>query len=87
MDWNTSFAAQMGQATDMVRNGNLMEATQAIQKALNGGAAAADTPAASPAMAAKPRRAKAAWRTAAAPARGGGLAPGLRPTTLRLKTA
>lgn len=68
MDWNTSFAAQMGQATDMVRNGNLMEATQAIQKALNGGAAAADTPAASPAMAAKPRRAKAAWRTAAAPA-------------------
>ena len=40
MDWNTSFAKQLGQATDMVRNGNLMEATQAIQKALAGGAEA-----------------------------------------------
>ena len=76
MDWNTSFAEQLGQATNMVRNGNLMEATQAIQKALAGGAAAAApfaaateaaTPAA-PAAAAKPKRAKSAWRNGAAAA-------------------
>ena len=69
MDWNTSFAEQLGQATNMVRNGNLMEATQAIQKALAGGTpAAADTPAAPTANTAKPQRAKSAWRKGAAAA-------------------
>ena len=69
MDWNTSFAEQLGQATNMVRNGNLMEATQAIQKALAGGTtAAADTPAAPTANTAKPKRAKSAWRNGAAAA-------------------
>ena len=69
MNWNPSFAAQLGQATDMVRNGHLMEATQAIQKALAGASAAgaaAAAPAAAPATAPRPRRAKAsAWRTGA----------------------
>lgn len=79
MNWNPSFAAQLGQATDMVRNGQLMEATQAIQKALAGNAAGADAAAAAtaaaafapfasvpPATAPQPRRAKAsAWRTGA----------------------
>ena len=69
MDWNTSFAEQLGQATNMVRNGNLMEATQAIQKALAGGTtAAADTPAAPADNTAKPKRAKSAWRNGAAAA-------------------
>ena len=69
MDWNTSFAEQLGQATNMVRNGNLMEATQAIQKALAGGTtASADTPAAPTANTAKPQRAKSAWRKGAAAA-------------------
>ncbi len=70
MDWNTSFAKQLGQATDMVRNGNLMEATQAIQKALAGGAEAVAPlapkgAAAAPAATIQPKRAKAAWRTSA----------------------
>ena len=76
MKWNTSFAAQLGQATDMVRNGNLMEATQAIQKALASGgagaapfaaaaAAAAATSAPAAAAAPQPKRARAAWRTSA----------------------
>lgn len=66
MNWNTSFAEQLGQATDMVRNGNLMEATQAIQKALAGGAAAAAAATPAAPAAPQPNRAKAAWRTGAA---------------------
>ena len=44
MDWNPSFAAQLGQATDMVRSGRLAEATQAIQQALAGHTGAAAAP-------------------------------------------
>ena len=71
MDWNTSFAEQLGQATDMVRSGRLAEATQAIQQALAGGGAAFAAAAAAPVATATPQpkhtpKAKAAWRTSAA---------------------
>ena len=68
MDWNPSFAAQLGQATQMVRSGRLAEATQVIQHALSGkaGMAPFDTEAAvtaAPATATQPQRhAAAAWR-------------------------
>lgn len=35
MDWNTHFADMLGEATELVHSGNLMEATAAIQRALN----------------------------------------------------
>ena len=35
MDWNTNFATMLGEATELVHSGNLMEATAAIQRALN----------------------------------------------------
>ena len=74
MDWNTSLAAQLGQATDMVRSGRLAEATQAIQQALAGSTGAATAPfsgapgrpAATPAAASTGRAPKAAWRRAGA---------------------
>ena len=35
MDWNTHFADMLGEATELMHSGNLMEATAAIQRALN----------------------------------------------------
>ncbi len=74
MDWNTSFAAQIGQATDLVCSGRLAEATQAIQQALASSAAAAApfmtaaAPAApqAPPQAKTKRKPQAAWRHNAA---------------------
>ena len=36
MDWNTNFTNMLGEATELMYSGNLMEATEAIQRALNG---------------------------------------------------
>lgn len=46
MDWNLKIKHLMGEATSLVRKGQLADATRAIQKTL-GGAVARDTPAAS----------------------------------------
>ena len=67
MDWNPSFATQLGQATQMVRSGHLAEATQAIQQALAGSAGTAPfsmgtATAVAPTAAPQPRRRLTAWR-------------------------
>ena len=79
MDWNTHFADMLGEATELVHSGNLMEATAAIQRALNNQAplaratsatrAAPATPAtpatpASPSAATSAKPAASPWRTA-----------------------
>lgn len=73
MDWNTHFADMLGEATELMHSGNLMEATAAIQRALNNQApmanaapaarAAAPHPA-SPSAATRAKPAAGQWRTA-----------------------
>ena len=70
MDWNTHFADMLGEATELMHSGNLMEATAAIQRALNNqapmtNAAPAAHPApASPRAATRAKPAAGQWRTA-----------------------
>ena len=76
MDWNTHFADMLGEATELVHSGNLMEATAAIQRALNNQAplaratsatrAAPATPAtpASPSAATSAKPAASPWHAA-----------------------
>ena len=54
MDWNTHFADMLGEATELVHSGNLMEATAAIQRALNNQAPLARTTSATRAAPATP---------------------------------
>ena len=72
MDWNPHFADMLGEATELVHSGNLMEATAAIQRALNNQAplarAARATPASpspSPSAAARAKPAAGQWPAAA----------------------
>ena len=70
MDWNTHFADMLGEATELMHSGNLMEATAAIQRALNNqapmanAAPAAHTAPASPSAATRAKPAAGQWRTA-----------------------
>lgn len=70
MDWNTHFADMLGEATELMHSGNLMEATAAIQRALNNqapmanAAPAAHTAPASPRAATRAKPAAGQWRTA-----------------------
>ena len=48
MDWNIKIKRLMGEATQLVRSGNLAEATRAIQQALGGAAARQGAPTANP---------------------------------------
>ena len=73
MDWNTNFATMLGEATELVHSGNLMEATAAIQRALNNqaplaratrAAPTAQAAAASPSAATCAKPAASPWRAA-----------------------
>ena len=70
MDWNTHFADMLGEATELMHSGNLVEATAAIQRALNNqapranAAPAAHTAPASPSAATRAKPAAGQWRTA-----------------------
>ncbi|WP_051603004.1 extracellular catalytic domain type 1 short-chain-length polyhydroxyalkanoate depolymerase [Simplicispira psychrophila] len=70
MDWNPHFTDMLGEATELMHSGNLMEATAAIQRALNNqaplarAARATPTPPASPSAATCAKPAAGPWPAA-----------------------
>ncbi|MDD2712293.1 MAG: PHB depolymerase family esterase [Simplicispira sp.] len=48
MDWNVNFTNMLGEATELMRTGNLMDATEAIQRALSGQSPPTQAPTAAP---------------------------------------
>ena len=70
MDWNTNLKHLMGEATRLVRNGQLADATRAIQQTLGGGTGsfAADAPAAAAPLPGPAVNLASTWRRAGTPA-------------------
>ena len=75
MDWNSHFSNMLGEATELMCGGHLMEATEAIQRALGGTTPLASAPAAAAATAAAGVRPRAAFTVRPGPARSSPVRP------------